>query len=345
MGKLSASNLLSSQFTRVPPVLTTDLRGKTAVVVGANTGIGLECAKHFARMGPARLILCCRSEQKGQQAAEKIAKETNFRSDVEILDLSSFNSVVAFAKRLEGEPVDILVLNAAVSWNEYQETKDGWEEALQVNHLSTALVSFLLVPNLVKAAELHSSQSRVVVVASEVHHWTQFDQQAVQQGILSQLNGKEHCTPEVMAIRYPTTKLLNVLFTRAFYQHLSTAHSSSLIPTSVNPGFCATELARNLPLGERIRMRIMHALIARSAEQGARQLVWASLGPDGKDGPHVRYAMSGQYVTLASTAEPSDFVISREGFAAQEKIWNETIEVLSQAAPEVKRIVGQYFSN
>lgn len=61
--------------------------------------------------------------------------------------------------------------------------------------------------------------------------------------------------------------------------------------------------------------------MARSTEQGARQLVWAALGPDGKDGPHVRSAMSGGYVSLAEVREPSDFALSKEGYEVQERVW------------------------
>ncbi|KAI0775352.1 hypothetical protein BC629DRAFT_702330 [Irpex lacteus] len=163
------------QYTKIPPVLTADLKGKSVIVTGANTGIGLEAAKHFARMGPARLIIACRSESKGKAAAEQIAKETSYNAELQLLDLGSFESVVAFAKRLEGEPIDILVANAAVAVGQYSLTKDGWEETIQVNHLSTALLSFLLVPNLIKASELRSSPSRLVVVTSEVHHGAPID--------------------------------------------------------------------------------------------------------------------------------------------------------------------------
>lgn len=69
MGKFTFTSFFLDQMAPLPPVLTTDLAGKSVMVTGANTGIGFEAAKHFARMKPARLILACRSEQKGMDAA------------------------------------------------------------------------------------------------------------------------------------------------------------------------------------------------------------------------------------------------------------------------------------
>lgn len=68
-------------------------------------------------------------------------------------------------------------------------------------------------------------------------------------------------------------------------------------------------------------MMVMDICLGRTSEQGARQSIWAALGPDGKDGPHVKPIMSGAYVSLATVTEPSDFVISKEGYDAQEKLW------------------------
>jgi retinol dehydrogenase 12 len=59
---------VKDQFTTLPPLATADLTGKTVVVTGANVGLGFEASKHFARMNPGRLILACRSEEKGKTA-------------------------------------------------------------------------------------------------------------------------------------------------------------------------------------------------------------------------------------------------------------------------------------
>jgi retinol dehydrogenase 12 len=70
MGQLSFLNFIQDQFWKVEPVVHVDLTGKTVVVVGANVGLGFEAAKHFASMNPNKLVLACRSQQKGQAAVD-----------------------------------------------------------------------------------------------------------------------------------------------------------------------------------------------------------------------------------------------------------------------------------
>lgn len=114
--------------------------------------------------------------------------------------------------------------------------------------------------------------------------------------------------------------MLNVLFTRALSEHLPT--SIPLVPTSVNPGYCYSELRRHFTtnIARTIRFAVMDRLFARSGEEGARQLLWAALGPDGKEGKHTNW-LRGAYVSVQSMKEPSDFVISYEGRIAQDKVW------------------------
>jgi FlaA1/EpsC-like NDP-sugar epimerase len=71
MGKKSFLGLIYDQLCRVPDVAHTDLKNKTVIVVGANTGLGFQAAEHFARMNAGRLILACRSEPKGQAAVDR----------------------------------------------------------------------------------------------------------------------------------------------------------------------------------------------------------------------------------------------------------------------------------
>ncbi|EKM54522.1 uncharacterized protein PHACADRAFT_258430 [Phanerochaete carnosa HHB-10118-sp] len=341
MGKFTFMSFLSEQWTRLPPPLQVDLTGKTVIVTGSNTGIGLEAAMHFARMRPARLIVACRSEDKGKAALEHIAQKSGYAAELQLVDFADFASVTAFAARLKDAPVDILVANAGVGLSNFSLTKDGFEQALQVNHLSSALLSFLLLPNLVKAAQEHKSNSRLALVTSEMHFTTRVDDElkSAPKGILRTLSDPEYVTPERFSARYPETKMFNVMFARALAEHLPAA--VPVVPDSVNPGFCYTELRRNLWLSRRLMMAVMDFTLGRSAEQGARQLVHAALGPDGKDGEHIQF-MRGAYVSCNAVHEPSDFVISKEGHEVQERIWRETIDILAEASPDIRRIVKEY---
>ena len=112
--------------------------------------------------------------------------------------------------------------------------------------------------------------------------------------------------------------VLNVLFARALSEYLPA--SLPLVVNTVNPGYCFSELRRGITYSQAISFRLMDLAFGRTAEQGARQLVWAALGPDGKEGRHVSW-VRGAYVSTQGIKEPSDFVISQDGGRAQEKIW------------------------
>ena len=114
------------------PLVSENLEGRIVVVTGANTGVGFECAKHFLRMKPSKLILAVRSFEKGQAAALRMMDETKeTRADIiEVwnLDMASFASVQAFAQRVETLPrLDIVVLNSGVHTTVWNTTGDGYE--------------------------------------------------------------------------------------------------------------------------------------------------------------------------------------------------------------------------
>jgi FlaA1/EpsC-like NDP-sugar epimerase len=70
MAKLSLADMMESQRRPIARVVKTDLSGKTVLITGANTGLGFEAAKHFASMNPAKLIIVCRSQEKGEIASK-----------------------------------------------------------------------------------------------------------------------------------------------------------------------------------------------------------------------------------------------------------------------------------
>jgi len=145
---------VTDQWRAIPPVISSDLSGKTVIVTGANIGLGFETAKHFARMNPGKLVLACRNKEKGLEALKggwsiifvaatwswpstvflvtDIRDETGCQTvELKLLDLADFESVIAFADSFEkeNERLDILVENAALGTFEPQPqfTKNGWE--------------------------------------------------------------------------------------------------------------------------------------------------------------------------------------------------------------------------
>ncbi|KAH7882551.1 hypothetical protein F5I97DRAFT_1906004 [Phlebopus sp. FC_14] len=352
--------LVCDQWSTLPPVETTDLSGKTVVVVGANVGIGFEAAKHFARMKPARLILACRSESKGKAAVTEIQEQCGSNAcELWLLDLADFSSVTSFADKFlrESDRLDILVMNAGMATGKYETTTNGWERTygmilerslpplivssrIQVNHLATALLSLLLLPRLVETGKKTGIHSRLVIVASDVHYWAVLkDDVKHSQTPLAKLSNKEYCTPKIMAVRYFDSKVLNVLFVRALQDHIP-----SVVPltvNAVNPGFCYSQLRREMyaSFWRNLFMSLMEKALAWTPEQGSRQLIYAAIAErDNED------HMKGAFVSKAEVAEPSDFVISDEGKMMQDKIWSETIDILTKEVPQLKSSLQEYLA-
>jgi retinol dehydrogenase 12 len=139
-------DFVRTQWTRLPPIAPVDLSGQTMAVTGANTGLGLEAVKHFARMGPEHLVIVCRSRPKGEQAvagsrSHDLVSETRTHACAEVkaatgvtpelllMDMSDFSAVSAFATAFQEkyDRLDILVCNAGVALPKYEATRDGWE--------------------------------------------------------------------------------------------------------------------------------------------------------------------------------------------------------------------------
>ncbi|KAJ7756205.1 hypothetical protein B0H16DRAFT_694862 [Mycena metata] len=339
--KLSMWAMVKGQFNKLPPVSEADLTGKTVLVLGANTGLGFEASKHFASMNPGRLILACRSQSRGQAALEELQAKTGYKkAELWIIDLADFASVTKFADKFEqdGGRLDILVENAARAQLKYEATKDGWESSLQVNCLATPLVALRLLPRMMQTARQHTTVARIVVVSSEVHYFASIPKELLDRGnAIATLGSKDYCTPRIMRASYPTTKLLNIYFMRGLNEYLGP--TAPIIVNAVNPGMCVSELRRDLPAVIAFISRIVERIMAFTAEEGSRQLVFGALGeaknPD---------ALRGAYINQSRVEEPSDFVIGSAGHKAQSQIWNEMVDILKKVDPRVSETIDEYLS-
>ena len=206
------------------------LNGKTVIITGANTGIGLETAVDMAQRG-ARVILACRSPEKGKAAVQAVKERSKNEAVVfSQLDLASLQSVRDFATRiLNQEPhIDILINNAGVAKPSYTKTEDGFELHLGVNHLGHFLLTNLLLDRLKEAPA-----ARIVNVSALAHKWATMNFDDLQSE--SSFN---------VAAAYSQSKLANVLFTRSLAQRLKDTRVTAY---SLHPGLVRTELLRNVP--------------------------------------------------------------------------------------------------
>src|SRR5690348_9153628 len=149
-----------------------DQRGRTAVVTGSNSGIGYITARELARRG-ARVVLACRSEARGTEAAGRLAGEVP-GAEVEFvrLDLGDLSSVREFAATYEQghDRLDLLINNAGVMALPYGRTADGFETQFGVNHLGHFALTGQVLPML-----LSTAGARVVTVSSMMHAASNID--------------------------------------------------------------------------------------------------------------------------------------------------------------------------
>jgi NAD(P)-dependent dehydrogenase (short-subunit alcohol dehydrogenase family) len=200
------------------------LAGTTAVVTGANSGIGWHTAAELARHG-ADVTLAVRSLEKGEAAAARMREGAAGSLRVARLDLGSLASVQEFAEAWEG-PLGLLVNNAGLMTPpRYRQTEDGHELQFGTNHLGHFALTGRLLPALLAAP-----QSRVVTVSSIAHHQGRAD---VVEG-----NPSDRYRPSPA---YGNSKLANLLFAVELQRRASLA-GVSLTSTAAHPGVASTGL-------------------------------------------------------------------------------------------------------
>ncbi|KAK1987686.1 short-chain dehydrogenase [Colletotrichum cereale] len=320
-------SFLYSQLIQTLPYPTGSYAGKTVVVTGSNVGLGKEAARHFARLGASKLILAIRSLDKGRAAKEDIEATTNCAKDViEVweLDMSKYASVQKFASRLstELERVDIFVANAGVAHTTFKQMEKD-EGTITVNVVSTFLLMFLVLPKMKETAARFNTRPTFTITSSEVHAWTTFEERNAPEGeIFNTINEKASKSSEDVGNLYQLSKLLEVLGVRSFAE-LHPASEYPVTINNVNPGFCHSELARDIDTWS---MWLMKRLLARTTEYGSRNLVYA--GSAGAES-------HGHYVSDCGVAKPSPFVRSKEGKEAQDRAWSELVQKLEAIQPGV----------
>jgi NAD(P)-dependent dehydrogenase (short-subunit alcohol dehydrogenase family) len=250
--------------------------GKTALVTGANSGIGYQAALELARHG-AHVILGCRNEAKGRAALEKLRREAPGASaEVVQLDVASLASIRAFAAAFTGRGIalDLLINNAGVMALPKREvTEDGFERQFGTNHMGHFALTGLLLPALLAAPA-----PRVVTVASLAHRTgkIEFDN-------LQRERGYEGWDA------YNASKLANILFAKELDRRARAAHSR-LLSLAVHPGVSTTSIFENGPGTmslKAIAVKVLAPVMMQNDEGGALPTLYAATSPDAHGGEYI----------------------------------------------------------
>lgn len=299
---------LGKRTTAVEALRGQRLDGRTAIVTGATSGIGVETARALAFAG-ADVVMACRSAASGEDVAEALRAElpsTAGRLEVAVLELADLESVRAFVARFlaSGRTLDVLVNNAGVMARPLTLTAQGIESQVGINHLGHFALTAGLLPAL-------SATGRIVTVASAVHT------RGKAESVLATLTADRAFTSRRYSPygSYDDSKLANMLFTRGLAERLAPGQSA----LSVHPGVIGTNLARDMGLMGKVFVFFLK-LFAKTPAQGAATSVFAATAPE-------LVGQSGAY--LADCAVVSASPTGRDQ-ALAERLWAASEQIVSE---------------
>lgn len=275
------------------------LIGKTAIVTGANSGMGMATARALLDEG-ATVVMLCRSEKRGKEAYEELTKDGNSRTYLILCDLGDYGSIRNFVKQVKESftRIDILVNNAGFISLDRQETKEGLERQFGINHVG----HFLLTTELL---DMMDPGSRIVNVASGAHKTGKihFDDINLHKGFN-------------VFKAYSQSKLANVLFTRELARRVK---DKGITVNCCHPGAVATNIGidRNTGFGKTITGLLKPFF--QTPAQGARTAIFLATDESVKD-------ITGEYFYKCKIAKSSkrskDMELAKRLFEFSEELVN-----------------------
>ena len=276
-----------------------DLTGRTALITGANSGLGRVAARVLAGRG-AHVVLAVRNRAKGEAAAETMPGSTEVRD----LDLADLSSVRDFAAEFTA-PIDLLINNAGIMIPPLFRTVDGFESQFGTNHLGHFALTNLLLPQV---------RGRIVTVSSIAHRFGTID--------FDDLQWRRR--PYRPMAAYGQSKLANLLFVSELQRRLS-ERSSPVIATAAHPGMAATNLFSSSDDGS-LEARVSRAftrVVAQSEQNGARPILCAAVADlpgDSYIGPTGPFEIRGKPGLASRSAKSTDTEVARRLWTVSEEL-------------------------
>ncbi|EAW10855.1 uncharacterized protein ACLA_053290 [Aspergillus clavatus NRRL 1] len=293
----------------------TSFAGETVLVTGSNTGLGYQAALKFAALGASKLILAVPTISKGEEAKTKIvlaaaASTSTSASNIIVLplDMGDFASVKTFPHRLQQAGIhrlDVAVLNAGIAPTSYQaNAATGLESALQNSQIEGQGPAQLTLTGSFAHLYLMSKDLPTVTPG---------------QSVLKAINSPQFFNAETS---YAVMKLLTMYVMQGLVKNYAGREANPDVTANVVcPGLCTTELGCDFLWYVMLPLKLMQMYCARSAEEGSRLLVSATL---------LGTAGHGKFWTNDVFTKPGPLVTNEEGKALQEQIWAEIVDICNQ---------------
>ena len=243
------------------------MKGKVVIVTGASPGIGKESAIDLAKHG-AKVILACRNEEKTKEAMKSLNEEERKLVKFIYIDLSDFNSIIQFSKKVRNEynKIDILMNNAGLFPQEYVVTKDKMEYFLQGNFVGHVLLTFLLfdmldqddarIINLSSLAHINSDFTDDLSSLAHINSDFTDDINIQEMFDLKKAESKYYKSIAGKGKLYGNTKLLMIYFSK-FLTKLFEGKCDYIKSAAVHPGGVDTEFMRFVTLKKNIVIKIL----------------------------------------------------------------------------------------
>ena len=281
-----------------------DQCGKTAIVTGSNTGVGFETARALTQKN-AHVILACRNEQKGNDAARRIRDGfPDAKVEVMTLDLSSLASIRSFSESVlrKHEKLDLLINNAGVMTPPHGETTDGFELQFGTNYLGHFALTGLLIDRINM-----TPASRIIPVSSIAHYQGKID--------FNNLNA-ERSYRRYRA--YAQSKLAVLIFAYELQRRLEKSGSKTLsIPS--HPGVTRSELVRHS-----LALQLLEKVISQDTPLGALPLLRAAVDPQARGG---EYYGPGGLSKMRGNAQPGGSSRRSRDERVAERLWQVSEEL------------------